>query len=127
METLLAPVHYRLSADEIHAPCGVRNAKFMTLRTDEVTCGRCKKTITEANPEMQTTPVPHTPTPWTVDMIAHATDEMARSGRPNERAAFIVRAVNAHEELLEALREIKMRGGVDGEIARKAIAKAEGK
>ena len=42
--------HYRLSPDSTHAPCGVRNARFMVMEPESVTCVRCKRTITDANP-----------------------------------------------------------------------------
>jgi hypothetical protein len=90
----------------------------------------------------------HTPTPWNVnglsiedqngDLIGflNAGDGVATA---HEDAAFIVRAVNCHEELIEALRSlfgaIKFSGWNIDDLkwtqpmaeARKAIAKAEGK
>ncbi len=86
----------------------------------------------------------HTPTPWKAnglsiedsngDLIAclNTGDGIVRA---HEDAAFIVRAVNAHDELLQALKDcvgelqFHAESLPDGEIERalKAIAKAEGK
>lgn len=107
----------------------------------------------------------HTPTPWKVGMIQEINRglfrELENGTKPTgilieeiddelsdetpikqhkANAAFIVRAVNCHEELLEALKDIVMheRGECDHDnieecskvvlkIAERAIAKAEGK
>lgn len=90
----------------------------------------------------------HTPTPWCAvkyesgwALIGPTSDDkIARVEKTNghANAAFIVRAVNAHEELLAALKETlsELRWtskngqfpGMDGtiKIAKQAIAKAEG-
>lgn len=92
----------------------------------------------------------HTPTPWTdhkkslfpqSDGIIWGPDgigicEMQRMGYPEEmkaNAAFIVRAVNAHEDMLAALKNLVERNlikDVDGDHHQEvldSIAKAEGK
>ncbi len=94
----------------------------------------------------------HTPTPWKLHDMETATvvgpdhlaiaDCNARSRSTDEcieNAAYIVRAVNCHQELLESLREVTamLEGAYDGKedeevtlavtSALKAIAKAEGK
>lgn len=80
----------------------------------------------------------HTPTPWTfspMGMIIARTvtdddgDNLVLGSMNNpENAAFIVRAVNCYEELLEALRNFRDKGiGYNGPDLNKLIAKAEGK
>lgn len=100
----------------------------------------------------------HTPTPWHFEKGRFNSDDLSDShigsivsekdfilaaingdaGSSEEveaNAAFIVRAVNAHEELLEAAKiglrymkpEEKVIYGVDKKIVERAIAKAEGK
>ncbi len=86
------------------------------------------------------TKVSHTPMPGDIDDIRELLES---SGRPwdKEEIEFIIRACNSYEALLEALRKIaKPSSGVSlvhsfdeddseelKEIARDAIAKAEGK
>ena len=97
-------------------------------------------------------PAPHTPTPWRVvlapcqivddkNLIADLNGKGFEIGEEEKyaNAAFIVRAVNAHHELVEALKRIadeavKTGTTEDGrslesiaEIAFRAIAKAEGR
>lgn len=90
----------------------------------------------------------HTPTPWKV-VASNAREIEAQDGTyicettyfpgdgkrdddPYSNAAFIVRAVNCHEELLDALKTIAYAQG-DGhplaliKVAREALAKAEAK
>lgn len=93
-----------------------------------------------AQKERQTT---HTPTPWevmngvqitTIDTsagcIATTHKNAHRDSTPEVDAAFIVRAVNSHEALLEAAKAMQITLAMDGKsrIAwDKAIAQAEGK
>ncbi len=84
----------------------------------------------------------HTPTPW-IKLVMHeetrTPEEVASYAGPN--AGYVLRAVNAHEELLKAMRKAikRLRDG-DGsdsffpeqdheaiEIMEQAIAKGEGK
>lgn len=99
---------------------------------------------------MKTKPVTHTPTPWKLYKGANSTlapsigtdfDEIApmfgSSREDYANAAFIVRAVNAHEELVKISRDLmfSVQRLANGETlysqllkdAAKAIAKAEGK
>jgi hypothetical protein len=91
----------------------------------------------------------HTPTPWNYDKANEILSSEAiypkyvcgfelRSLPTNEDAAFIVRAVNCHEELVEALKialyDLQILGLKDPMYrprcltkANKAIAEAEGK
>lgn len=90
----------------------------------------------------------HTPTPWKVDIrgfiFSDAKDCVVAVGPTNDKgaykhnAAFIVRAVNCHEELVECLKKLvsDMNSGMslpsptveyEIKLALKAIAKAEGK
>jgi hypothetical protein len=86
----------------------------------------------------------HTPTPWhragdyivSEDEIAVAeiTNPCLASQTEDANAAFIVRAVNAHEALVRALRELIEAAEEDGRpdrpcvrVARAALALAEGK
>lgn len=85
----------------------------------------------------------HTPTPWKIEesyvgaryMVRSAHGDETAMTRYREDAAFIVRAVNCHEELVEALkgavRAIEYLSGTTKhgliyEAAKQAIAKAEG-
>ncbi len=84
----------------------------------------------------------HTPTPWKFEnrdednYLAGPEGQFVISlvGSPDdedkENAAFIVRAVNAHEELLKRLKEcyekLEFKGYSNASVE-KAIAKAEGK
>jgi hypothetical protein len=75
----------------------------------------------------------HTPTPWKVSQ----TGKFVMHSRPGtlinvceaseEDAAFIVKAVNAYEEVLQLARFIRDGGDIDiaQETAREIIAKAE--
>ena len=85
----------------------------------------------------------HTPTPWKI-IERHAVSDIMKDNKPlgtmiqKEDATFIVRAVNAHEGLLEALRygldaHERLVGNARAqamdkfvEYGHKAIAKAEG-
>ncbi len=80
----------------------------------------------------------HTPTPWThnpemSDSSISGPNGVVARALHSWDAAFIVRAVNAHEELLEALKALRNRanqtcGATDlMEQINQAIAKAEGK
>lgn len=90
----------------------------------------------------------HTQTPWKIEesyvgaryMVRSAHSDETAMTRYREDAAFIVRAVNSHEELINAMKEISIhiRGKCDHEtqdecddciglIVADAIAKAEGK
>jgi hypothetical protein len=87
----------------------------------------------------------HTPLPWHKDIHGHigdskgtniastwtTPDDNCPEGRPaTANAAFIVRACNAHYDLLEALKavvKIADRKTKEFDDARAAIAKAEGK
>ena len=84
----------------------------------------------------------HTPTPWKYQWgIAGETFTLIRNEhdhapyihvRERNDAAFIVRAVNAHQELLEVVKLVRRMALVKGqtELGRRcdeAIAKAEGK
>lgn len=55
---------------------------------------------------MKTQTTQHTPGPFTIEMIAHATAEVAITRSVNQRAAFILRAVNSHDELLDLVKEL---------------------
>lgn len=84
----------------------------------------------------------HTPTPWdvddgdnvsifeldTFDFIAEASWSDKRRSQAEANAAFIVRAVNSHYQLLEACkRALSMPDGtLTPDILANAIAKAEG-
>ena len=88
----------------------------------------------------------HTPTPWIDDNARIACSETGTSiAHCNEypfsaaaNAAFIVKAVNCHDELVAALEKIAGVNDVDGnssecdfhedcqDVARKALAKAKG-
>jgi len=90
-----------------------------------------------------TNAVSHTPTPWKVtttnevwmsSVCGSDGDEIAQcfkfKNESEANAAFIVRAVNSHEELLEAAKSLIKYGVVGDEYkeqVRQAIAKAEGK
>ena len=89
-------------------------------------------------PECEACIPSHTPTPWKVgeeyEILGPNEKVVATTyhNRPEveANAAFIVRAVNAHEELLEALRYVVDSGESYErvqEIAVQAIAKAEGR
>lgn len=77
-------------------------------------CELCGKKMPTPTPQGQ-----HTPTPWTTENLnpfilgpdEKAVCQMTWGKRPmaeeKANAAFIVRAVNAHEELLEALKTVK--------------------
>ena len=91
------------------------------------------------NPETAVKPQ-HTPTPWKLSKygsIAHPQKECmsvpinaASSDSPEAtaNAAFIVRAVNAHEELVSLLKEgLGARDDSWYERVKQALAKAEGK
>lgn len=87
----------------------------------------------------------HTPTPWTTfqsqgenGAITDGNGNVIAEGLTEENAAFIVRAVNSHEALLEAAKvlvnSIKWSGDINQvnlapkiSVLRAAIAKAEGK
>lgn len=90
----------------------------------------------------------HTPTPWhigTIDgsrmILSHQTYEIVRlskypSATEDRNAAFIVRAVNAHEKLLTEIRTLKfslgrcMAGNLDAQEKKEILsmlAKAEGR
>ena len=89
----------------------------------------------------------HTPTPWKVvgqhyegpNGQTVQTEPYWVNGDPGDDASYIVRAVNCHKELLEALKELVKalschEAGVPTQaeadaymIARAAIAKAEGR
>lgn len=82
----------------------------------------------------------HTPTPWSVGMglsITHKGDGAgviaqiknidAGIGVMTANAAFIVRAVNVHEELVDALKTLHRESGVPSPAIDRLIAKAEGK
>lgn len=90
-----------------------------------------------------TNKVSHTPTPWQTDQdgfiesmagtyIAEVSSDSDKAEAQAD-AEFIVRAVNSHEELLDALERIVVECNLDDamldvvrQIAEKAIAKAEG-
>ncbi len=86
-------------------------------------------------------PAAHTPTPWTIDARGSVTSEDKQNVimiQPSfaldfNDAAFIVRAVNSHEEMLSVLKEIKKIIHLQDfyseflSVVDKAIAKAEGK
>ena len=102
---------------------------------------------------MSPTTQTHTPTPWTMMDFDHGTaiiyDKEQTVVIPKltnkANAAFIVRAVNAHEEMLSALKEMRTRyARLEGlyaekagitydcpngtiKLANRAIAKAEGR
>jgi hypothetical protein len=78
----------------------------------------------------------HTPTPWTVpdggirpaiytaDEVEHIAT-MADTGDEMEaNAAFIVRAVNSHDALVEALLEVRKCGNGGAKLSRAASDKA---
>lgn len=89
---------------------------------------------------------PHTPTPWSLNRAEGGAiwnigdsendialcmqiqgDDIKQSIR-SANAAFIVRAVNSHEELLSIIkRELEMEGSVSESEMKRAIAKAEGR
>lgn len=89
----------------------------------------------------------HTPTPWKsgyMEMILDQNDKRVASVFNLADAAFIVRAVNSHEAMLEALKETsklfaELRRTMDdghwfaddldtiGRLSRNAIARAEGR
>lgn len=114
--------------------------------------GRCQCPHPKAQPQPTHTPKNegHTPTPWKLIAETRILGEgmsLAKmlynqaEGRSLDEAkvdaAFIVRAVNSHEELLKALKRIvEINGSTGGAkalveefkfIAREAIAQAEGK
>lgn len=84
----------------------------------------------------------HTPTPWHVDEFGRLNTETLAAKYPSEHlglinnpedAEFIVRACNAHEDMLEALKlvatgkpETELETYIIGKV-KAAIAKAEGK
>lgn len=83
----------------------------------------------------------HTPTPWSVsgNMIWDANNYHVASCNVNNDAAFIVRACNAHDELVaaceEAIKAIELRISMQGAAgylgnaykkAKEALAKAKG-
>ena len=84
------------------------------------------------------TEMKHTPTPWRMARVNYFPSTAGfeiNSGanwyafaKIEGDAEFIVRAVNSHEELLEALKELVQGHSIKGEEAgRKAITKAEGR
>lgn len=105
---------------------------------DEHNCGKSNKNNPRLKPQ-------HTPTPWKTmtlnpyifsgeepEEIAVARFDMKLPlDQQKANAAFIVKAVNCHEELLEAAKsmqaEIRRRVGFTATAWDEAIAKAEGK
>lgn len=77
----------------------------------------------------------HTPTPWSVDALGYLRGPDSENIlEVKENAAFIVRAVNSHEELVQLLRRIRefdrhtpLLGTDMVQDIERAIAKAEGK
>jgi hypothetical protein len=105
---------------------------------------------------METTYTTHTPTPWKVGLwtsyakthqfgkclVTDLEGKDIANCRPSARtikqakelgeanAAYIVRAVNAHQELIDLLKQMKTAGvfkGTWSQFVDEAIAKAEGK
>lgn len=94
----------------------------------------------KTKPTQPTQPT-HTPTPWTIQeyresttgrfIIGTNTTELAYTAMRQD-AAFIVRAVNAHEELLAACKEFmaarnEKQWDEAAQSIKEAIAKADGK
>ncbi len=102
--------------------------------------------FTKEGVELANMTVQHTPTPWGVELstiyktpvmdwneLDHQTgDDIVGSTISHADAAFVIRAVNAHEELIALLGEIhykhanSLKEGLAVRIIQ-AIAKAEGK
>ncbi len=122
------------------------------MKTDTRKCSYCPKTFTtiEALLDHKCTRQPQpTPTPWRVGDAGHTVfgpkidpypyDSIAptviASNLKGSNAAFIVRAVNAHEELLDIVRYFASptkEKTIDTNhhwylVAKQAIAKADGK
>lgn len=92
---------------------------------------------------MADTETPHTPTPWTQGFTSRDVafvngghvvvckcdvGSNTAEADPRANAAFIVRAVNAHESLVAALQDILERSGdpIIENVARAALAHATG-
>lgn len=91
--------------------------------------------IDAATEQKRSKPQTHTTTPWThnpemSDSSISGADGVVARACHSWDAAFIVRAVNCHEELLIALKTLRdgyKRRGLSCDNADRAIAKAEGK
>lgn len=97
-------------------------------------CGRFQNVISKDNPAIVEVST-HTPTPWKLDgtMVYDTEGHYVAKVSVEEgtaNAAYIVRAVNAHEELLRALKHLAARmpnSEKENEWINDIIAKAEGR